>query len=67
MVMGGTAGGGIPRTRSIIVERTNHPATGGGQTIESPPLTINGKKPKHLEPMSAAPGSSSIPEIHLMQ
>ena len=62
--MGG--GGGIPRTRSIMVERSNQGGSAGGQTIESPALTINGKKPKQLEPMSAAPGSSSIPEIHIL-
>jgi len=56
---------GIPRTRSIIVDRSQHDRASN----DSPKLAINGatKKPKLLEPMSVAERSSEMPEMLMMQ
>ena len=53
---------GIPRNRSIIVERSLVEDQARNRVInESPQLAVNGKKPKQLEQMTAAP--NSVPEI----
>ena len=62
---------GIPRNRSIIVERSLVEEQARNRLVnDSPQLAVNGKKPKQLEPMTAAPGSTNtqnnlntIPEI----
>ena len=52
----------MPRNRSIIVERSLVEDQARNRVInESPQLAVNGKKPKQLEPMTAAP--NSVPEI----
>ena len=62
---------GMPRNRSIIVERSLVEEQARNRLVnDSPQLAVNGKKPKQLEPMTAATGSTNtqnnlntIPEI----